>query len=116
MLLKALCGAKHSPGTARFKITRHKDCGTIPCNRSCWSGCDPFVCLFSRGIRDTSGEAAFPRPRLGQVLTPLGVNIIALARNVIRDYVKLNCYICQSAERQFIWLRDPWLWSQAKQA
>jgi len=44
----------------------------------------------------TSGEAAFPRPRLGQVLTPLGVNIIALVRNVITDYVKLNCYICQS--------------------
>jgi hypothetical protein len=46
----------------------------------------------------TSGEAAFPRPRLGQVLTPLGVNIIALVRNVITDYVKLNCYICQSEE------------------
>src|SRR5215475_10867428 len=44
----------------------------------------------------TSGEAAFPRPRLGQVLTPLGVNIIALARTVITDYVKLNCYIYQS--------------------
>jgi len=48
----------------------------------------------------TSGEAAFPRPRLGQVLTPLGVNIIALVRNVITDYVKLNCYIYQSEERE----------------
>ena len=46
----------------------------------------------------TSGEAAFPRPRLGQVLTPLGVNIIALVRNVITDYVKLNCYIYQSED------------------
>lgn len=58
------------------------------------------MCLSSRGICHTSGEAAFPRPRLGQVLTPLGVNIIALARTVIIDCVELNCHICQSVEHQ----------------
>jgi len=54
---------------------------TVACNKSCCSGRDPFVCLSGLGIFHTSGEAAFPRPRLGPVLTPLGVNIIALACN-----------------------------------
>jgi len=83
----------------------------VKCSRSCLFVRDPFVCLCSGGMRHTSGEAAFPRPRLGQVLTPLGVNIIALARTVITDHVKLNCYICQSEERWAILLRGQWLWA-----
>lgn len=87
---------------------------TVACNRSGCSGRCPFVCLSSLGIFHTSGEAAFPRPRLGQVLTPLGVNIIALARTVIIDCMELNCYICQRS--WFILLRGPWLWFPAGQA
>src|SRR6478672_6608992 len=74
---------------------------TVACNRSGCSGRDPFVCLSGLGIFHTSGEAAFPRPRLGPVLTPLGVNIIALARTVIIDCVELNCYIYQRSSVYF---------------
>ena len=85
----------------------------VTCNKSCRSVRDPFVSLCSVGMSHTSGEAAFPRPRLGQVLTPLGVNNIALARNVITAYVKLNCYICQSGRMSVIWLRGQRLWAMS---
>ena len=104
----AACGERFSFVDATCDVL---PCRAVTCNRSCRSGRDPFICLCSGGMRHTSGEAAFPRPRLGQVLTPLGVNIIALARTVITDCVKLNCYICQSEERQVIWLRGSWLWA-----
>jgi hypothetical protein len=85
----------------------------VTCNISCLFVRDLFVCLFSKGMSHTSGEAAFPRPRLGQVLTPLGVNNIALARTVMTACVKLNCHIYQSGRMSVIWLRGPWLWAMS---
>jgi hypothetical protein len=76
------CGERVSLADAARGILRYPAAARpSPCRFRARSSCP----LVSMGIHDTSGEAAFTRPRLGQALTPLGVNTIALARTVITD-------------------------------